>query len=305
MDEPRSQRGRFSFMSTSIPTEPREARLNNFNLLRLIFATLVIVSHAPEIQDGNRKRELLTRVFGTISFGDLAVDSFFILSGYLITKSWVSHPHVFTYLKSRVLRIYPGFAVASLLCAFIIGPIFGTPSYFTDFSNYLYLKSLAMLRPPATPPIFPGTFYPVVNGAMWSIYVEFCCYLFVLAFGFLGLFARRYIWAMLTLVAIGTYVPHQTQVVQMTAWHFMNLRCFMAFFSGGLFYLYKAEIPWRNDLAFAALALAIILIFGTAVSEVGVSLLWGYVILQFAHSSKALLSFNKLPDVSYGTYLYA
>lgn len=47
-----------------------EQKANNFGVLRLLFAILVIVSHSPEMIDGNRSRELLTQIFGTMSFGD-------------------------------------------------------------------------------------------------------------------------------------------------------------------------------------------------------------------------------------------
>jgi peptidoglycan/LPS O-acetylase OafA/YrhL len=53
-------------------------RNHQFDLLRILFATLVLLSHAPEITDGNRSRELLHRLTGApVSFGTLGVDGFF------------------------------------------------------------------------------------------------------------------------------------------------------------------------------------------------------------------------------------
>ena len=65
---------------------------NNFGLLRLVLALLVLLSHSSEVIDGNRSREVLTSIFHTISCGDLAVNGFFLLSGYLIVQSWQRTP---------------------------------------------------------------------------------------------------------------------------------------------------------------------------------------------------------------------
>jgi peptidoglycan/LPS O-acetylase OafA/YrhL len=81
--------------------------------LRIVFATLVLLSHAPEITDGNASRELFHRFTGSpMTFGTLGVDGFFILSGYLIVQSWLGDPELINFLRKRVLRIVPGYLVA-------------------------------------------------------------------------------------------------------------------------------------------------------------------------------------------------
>ena len=106
---------------------------NNFGALRLLFASVVILSHSAEIVDGDRSREVLTNIFGTLTFGILGVDGFFIISGYLITKSLLSSPTLFDYAKRRVLRIYPAFIVCFWLSLLVFGAagrggIVGVPS---------------------------------------------------------------------------------------------------------------------------------------------------------------------------------
>src|SRR2546422_805983 len=100
-------------------------RENNFDFLRFFFALLVIYSHSyalvltRAVSERTEPFRILTR--GQAAGGALAVDGFFIISGFLIARSWFSSKGLFDYLKKRVLRIYPGFIVAVALCAFLLG----------------------------------------------------------------------------------------------------------------------------------------------------------------------------------------
>jgi peptidoglycan/LPS O-acetylase OafA/YrhL len=157
---------------------PKSSHNNNFGLLRLCFAFLVIVSHSFELIDGNRSREPLTRLFGTISFGELAVDGFFLLSGYLIVQSFDRSDSMATYLRKRVLRIYPGYIVAYLACLLLVAPFSGADmSALQGLGGVKAFFHLLKLGMPVLPNAFAGQPYPALNGSMWTIAYEFRCYL--------------------------------------------------------------------------------------------------------------------------------
>lgn len=276
---------------------------NNFNLLRFVFASLVIISHAHEIKDGDRSNEILTTIFGSISFGELAVDCFFVISGYLITKSWLENPRFSAFLSSRILRIFPAFIVASLLCALILGPLYGNASYWHDFDPVDYLKSLVTLKRPAIPPVFEDTFYPTMNNSMWTISYEFKCYLLVLGFGMAGMLRRRYF--LLTLAFLCACLQIFNRISSIPLPHEELSRFIMAFSVGGSFYVFRHRIPWNSTLATLAFLLCLSLLFFQPVAELGVCVFLGYSIIFYAHHGKHLLGFNRVPDMSYGIYLYA
>src|SRR5580704_8350010 len=97
-------------------TESTSGRNAWFDIFRILFATQVLLAHAPEIIDGNRSRELFTRItHSDLTLGQLAVDGFFFLSGFLIVRSWLYDPDLPSYLLKRLLRIAPGLVVAYCL----------------------------------------------------------------------------------------------------------------------------------------------------------------------------------------------
>src|SRR5262249_36023778 len=151
---------------------------------------LVIVSHSFGLMDGDYSREPLARLFGSLALSDIAVDGFFVISGYLVTQSFESSHSVLSYLRKRVLRIYPGYCVAFLVSIFIVAPLTG--GALSDIT-WIAAFNMLLLQMPSVPNVFNGLHFPVLNGAMWTIAYEFRCYLAVVVLGLLGLLRVRWI----------------------------------------------------------------------------------------------------------------
>src|SRR4051812_18089304 len=97
---------------------------NNLNALRLVLAFLVIVSHSYPLSygmpEGGRREFTYKWTGGQETLGSIAVDLFFLISGFLITASWLRSKSAQEYLVRRVLRIYPGFICALCFSALVI-----------------------------------------------------------------------------------------------------------------------------------------------------------------------------------------
>jgi peptidoglycan/LPS O-acetylase OafA/YrhL len=158
-----------------------DRRGNNFDFMRLSLAVLVIYSHAFILGSGTDVREPLVRYsHGQATLGAVAVDSFFVMSGFLITGSALRSRGVWSYLKKRVARIYPAFAVAALLMAVIVLPISGGHFVYPRpvMRVGMFLLQLLRLREFNYDGPFLHDPYPqVINGSTWSVSYEFWCYI--------------------------------------------------------------------------------------------------------------------------------
>jgi peptidoglycan/LPS O-acetylase OafA/YrhL len=88
---------------------------NNFDLLRILFAWFVIVSHSYVLNGDGATDPLFEATNSTFLFSFIGVKGFFIISGYLIFKSMMVSASIFEYLVKRVLRIFPALAVVLLI----------------------------------------------------------------------------------------------------------------------------------------------------------------------------------------------
>jgi peptidoglycan/LPS O-acetylase OafA/YrhL len=79
-----------------------DQRDNNLNLIRSIAAIVVIISHSYPLLYGKGNYDFLYNRLG-ITLGEVAVDVFFLISGFLISISLVSKKSLFYYFIAIVV----------------------------------------------------------------------------------------------------------------------------------------------------------------------------------------------------------
>jgi peptidoglycan/LPS O-acetylase OafA/YrhL len=161
---------------------PRPA--NNFDLLRILFAWFVIISHSYVLNGLGATDPLFQATNQTFLFSFIGVKGFFIISGYLIFKSMRASKTIPEYLLKRLLRIFPALALVLLVTLFAVYFIY--PSNLVPFfSNKevlaYFLGNLILFKPHFfITGIFSGQYSLAINGSLWTIEYEFFFYLFIL-----------------------------------------------------------------------------------------------------------------------------
>lgn len=294
-------------------TRVASARDNNFNLIRLLAASAVLVSHCFPLAMGPTAADPLWHAVG-MTAGSIAVDVFFVISGYLVTASLVSHANLGAFLRARILRIYPALWIATLATAFVLAPIATTLSVDTLYSQqatWLFIaKNLTLLFGVrfTIPGVFEALPYPgTINGSLWTLPIEIRLYLVL---GMLGWLIRRWRgridpevlkWSlvaiacatMLAIVIRGSAVSDGQRAVAM-------------FFAGAMFQTCTPRAKLSTP-AFIACGIALFLAHwqGAAFHAV-YPLALAYMVLYLALVPKGWVRrFNAIGDYSYGVYIYA
>ena len=150
---------------------------NNFDLIRLLAAILVIYGHSKAVTQSG-PNDFFLDIIGFRFIGGVSVAIFFFISGFLVTSSALNSTLKY-YISSRILRIYPGLLLMLMVSILIIGPIFTTSSNYWSFETVKYF--LVNFSTLSTEHFLPGVFEQNpnhgVNGSLWSISLEIKMYL--------------------------------------------------------------------------------------------------------------------------------
>ncbi|MCJ8205256.1 acyltransferase [Pseudomonas sp. RGM2987] len=281
---------------------------NNLNLLRLIAALMVLYAHSF-IFYGSSPPGFL----GLSSYGDIGIDIFFIISGYLIVKSWDSTPSAIDFLSKRSLRIFPALIVVVLISMLVLGPIFTTLSigeYFAHPQFLPYLKNIILSPVFYLPGVLEHARVPnAVNGSLWSLPVEFFMYLVVMGLGILFR-SGRWVYTVATGLFMLVVIFWCWAGAPPTVIYGTDVR--NIFLTGIYFLIGACYAKWRLERWFSlsgvcVLVMATILLAPyLAVSKFLLWLALPYIVLAYGLSHSRLGSWiNRVGDCSYGVYIYA
>ena len=175
-------------------TPPQLTRGDNaFDLIRLLLATLVVYTHG-RLLGGFGDDWIEAAIKHQTTPGAAAVLGFFGVSGFLVSQSFCSAPRCATFLSRRALRILPGFYFAILFSAFVAAPLLarmGPPGqdgwHFRNAAAFVGRNAFLRIGAWTVGAETHGLPYDgSIDGALWSLFPEACCYLLILGLGMGG-----------------------------------------------------------------------------------------------------------------------
>lgn len=288
----------------SVP--PRD---NNINFLRFIAASLVIWFHMASLL-GVPEPYIMGQ-----GLGPIAVNIFFILSGYLIAKSWSRSSSFGSYLIRRVARIFPGLIVVVLLSVFVMGPVVTSLSAAEYFGNPETWKYLSMIVLAPIENVLPGVFDTnplpyAVNGSLWTLRYEFLAYLlmplfYILTKG-LGKGRKPFFVAVLAALVFVHFLSYSG--VYPLPKVFDNFFRLFAYYMAGVV-AFELGLERYCDAQFAVVALLVMILFRDEVGLFSPLVMFAAVCIftlgfSLTKNPRFAPCFKK-NDYSYGIYIYA
>ncbi|OUJ72665.1 acyltransferase family protein [Hymenobacter crusticola] len=290
------------------------SHVNNFDFLRLLFATLVLITHSYFLTGIPEHDPLWQFSHGQLRLSKLGLWGFFVISGYLILKSLLRSSSLKEYYFKRIIRVFPALWVMVGLT--MIGAYFFSDknlgAYLADRSLYLYLLNLVLRLHINIAGVFPANPVPTeINGSIWTVPYEFFFYLLLTPLFFIR---YRLAWLRgsmlvafvgLLVLQLTGHVDYPTRELGLLTEELIFLGLY--FVAGGLLALFPSLIRQARLRTWAVwitgLGLLAVLYFGGY--EQAQFFLLPVFVIAFGESNYPALSWiRRYGDISYGVYIW-
>jgi peptidoglycan/LPS O-acetylase OafA/YrhL len=279
---------------------------NCFDFLRIVFAVNILLAHLGELSQ-NKNLHFLSNYTNAI----IGIKGFFVISGFLVAKSYLNTPSLNQYFIKRVKRIVPAYIFVLLLTVLVLA-FFGKYSfleYFKDINVYKYLGwNLVFLNfmHPCLPGLFENNLICAVNGSLWTLKVEEGFYI-VLPFIFYII--KKVKKPFIVLITI--------YFLSLLYWFLMDdyfnkpllakqLPGYLAYFVVGIFLYLNLDFVLKNNKKLLLIAISTLTIshYMDLNSNVFYPAVFGTLVIIAAYSLSFLNNFGKFGDFTYGIYIY-
>jgi len=279
--------------------------INNFDFLRIVFALTVAFAHLIELSDIEVLRPY-RQYFNT----RLAIDGFFVISGFLIAKSYENSKSLKQYVFKRIKRIVPAYVVVILFSALLFSVI-STNSFYDYYTNIQFWKYLTAnlsfqnYLEPCLPGVFETNEICAINGALWTIKIEEAFYLSVPIFYWFLRVKKLKFYSLVIFIYVLS-VTYYSYFMYMDNYRIAKqLPGALAFFATGIMFYknFSALLKWKDYIITPCLILFIVeqYIFHTQILK---PIAFGFMVFFIAYSFRFLNNFGKYGDFTYGIYIY-
>lgn len=277
----------------------------NLHLMRFIAALMVIMFHSFFISTGSETGEWFRTITNNqITMGEFAVSIFFLCGGYLIAMSVEKYQTAKAYFSIRIKRLFPSLffvTVATMIfCSFI--STWKPVGYVISADTWKYLLNAVLIRVHRLPGVFESHADAVVNGSLWTLPVEFACYvLCFIAYKLTFLNKKRFPLS-IPLVAIGTFVVWKMGAMRPSLREIISP--VLLFYIGMGYWVYRENILLHVRY-FAISIVVFILLFVLGQGQVAMLFAFPYMMMYLWFGIKQCPSkLGKLGNYSYGIYLW-
>jgi peptidoglycan/LPS O-acetylase OafA/YrhL len=272
---------------------------NNFDVIRLALAFIVFLAHSYDLSQSSDLKPLVSLLSSRV-----AVEAFFVISGFLIIMSYERSRSLPNYAQKRVRRIYPGYIVSVCFFAILLPLIEDVPAkIYTSFDYFKYLTVNALFLnfiSPSIPGVFENNPIYAINGALWTIKIEV---MFYVCIPFIAWICRKiHPLAILVLLYLTGFL--YSNIIESLGWPVLAKQFpgQLQFFAAGigLHYFYKkiTQFPWHCF---------IIAIVGFLLHYMGLSNLLYPISLAltiyFLAFCVPTINLSRIGDLSYGVYI--
>lgn len=284
------------------------AKDNAIGFIRLILAIFIIVQHSYALLG---QADPLSSI-GLISFGALGVNGFFILSGFLITSSWLNSKSLINYAWRRVLRIFPAFWICLLVTALIVTPLIiivkgqSINQYtWSQMVGYISKNLTIIINQPDIANLTDHLAEKSLNGSLWTLSWEFLFYILLAIGGVFGaLTNRKWLLIIFTIIYIACYWLDACKcTVFLKYYSSVNVAVLPYYFLvGSMGFLYKKHIPDSKIMFTICIVLWLLdLKYNPNYPLHPIFLLY---ILLWLTTNLPFKSIERFGDFSYGLYIY-